>query len=139
MPAVAAPRLKPPPDTKVHPCNSIRCAPGLLVCTTGLYNGAPLTVYDGQDDITRARRIVKDPLVGHLGARGAYAALAGVRVALPAGEGARGDLHPYPVARPERDPGRPQLPAIFVDPPRLDGARLRWPYDAGRGIALPRA
>src|SRR5215216_6790320 len=99
---------------------------------------APLSVYDGQGDVARALGVVEDPLAGYLRARGTYTALAGIRVPLPAREGAGGDLHPHPVPGPERDPGLPQIYRVFVDPSRLDGARLRRPHDAGCGIALPR-
>src|ERR671916_1405012 len=97
------------------------------------------TVYDGQCNMARLLRVVEDPLAGNLRARRMGVALAGVQVASPTGEGARGDLHPHPVPGEEGDPGHPQVHGVLVWASGLYLARLHRLYHARGWIALPGA
>src|SRR5919112_931995 len=65
--------------------------------------------------------------------------LARIEVALPAGMGARCDLHPHPVSREEGDARSPKVYDVLVDLTGFDGGGLHRPNHTGRGVALPGA
>src|SRR5688500_17699188 len=109
------------------------------VISTAFETLMTLPFYYGQRDPARTFGVVKDGLVGHLGARRIEGVLARVEVALPARVGARRDLHPHPVPWEEGDACRPQVYDVLVDLAGLDGRRRDLAYHTGRGVALPGA
>src|SRR5215212_8923078 len=109
------------------------------VISTAFETFIALPFYYGQRDLARSPRVVEDGLAGHLGAGRTERALARVEVALPAGMGARRDLHAHPVPGQERDARRPQIYDVLVDLARLDGRRRHRSHHAGCRVALPGA
>src|SRR5215212_7670463 len=107
----------------------------LAACRITVF-GASLSVDDGQRHVARTCGVVEDSLAGDPGVRRARSALAGGGVAIPAREGARGDLHPYAVACSEGDPGLPQVHAVLVDSPGSVKARPSGLNDPGAGITF---